>query len=153
MEQGGTPENVRPPDDVIPDKCGSGLDAFELLGSAVAIAFHQIVGALLSQAAIIRARIALRGCLPDVSNVSAASLRAPRWPAPGLLCMGLFSRKRRPQHRQAGGDHDAVHQQAEDVRFETQHEALGDEGAEHQRRAGNEALDRDIGCQRAEARR
>ena len=39
----------------------------------------------------------------------------------------------------------------EDVGLEPQHEALGDEGAEHQRGARNQALDRDIGCQRAEA--
>ena len=31
-----------------------------------------------------------------------------------------------------------------------QHESLGDEGAEHQRRAGDQALERDIRRQRAE---
>ena len=42
--------------------------------------------------------------------------------------------------RETGGEHDAVHQEAEDVGLKMQHETFGDEGAEHQRGARNQAL-------------
>jgi hypothetical protein len=52
-----------------------------------------------------------------------------------------FLRGRRgPEQGKPGHDHDGVHHQAERFRFELQHEALGDEGAEHERGAGDQAL-------------
>jgi hypothetical protein len=51
---------------------------------------------------------------------------------------------RGPQQRRSGGEHDAVHHEAEYVRFKPQHEPLGNEGARHQRGAGDQALEPDV---------
>src|SRR6476661_1094550 len=54
-----------------------------------------------------------------------------------------------PQHREAGSQHDAVHDQAKHVRLELQDETLGDEGAEHERGARYQSPQRDLRNERA----
>ena len=58
---------------------------------------------------------------------------------------------RRPEQRQPRDDHDAVHDQAEGVWFETQYESPGDEGAEHQRRTRDQSFCHEIGIERTES--
>src|SRR5215208_4828350 len=88
-------------------------------------------------------------CRMDVTRVtwSVAHLnwfRSRAW-------FGWILRKGRPKQGDTGGEHDAVHQEPEDVGLKMQHETFGDEGAKHQGRARNQPFQRDIRRQRTEA--